>query len=342
MPMQFTLHKDFSELEADEWNRLLARSITNTPFLRYEFQRNWWEHRGGGEWQQAELALISARRDGQLVGLAPLFLAQYGGQPALMLIGSLEISDYLDVIAGAQDLAPWLSGLLDFLDSDRSPDWRALDWYNVPDSSPTLAALKGESEKRGWAHRQEIYRPTPYIPLPGSFESYLAALAKKQRHEIRRKFRRLDESGQSAHWFVSGGEDLDRDIDALFVLMAEDPDKATFLTDRMRAQMHAVVRAAHAGGWLWLAFLEIGGHNAAVSLNFDYDNRLWGYNSGVKRDFLDLSPGWVLLGRTLEWAIENGRQEFDFMRGDEGYKYRFGAINRYVVRAGLLRSSRLP
>ena len=74
--------------------------------------------------------------------------------------------------------------------------------------------------------------------------------------------------------------------------------------------MRASVRAAHENGWLWLAFLEIDGQKAAAALNFDYGNRLWGYNSGVDRRFLEFSPGWVLLAYTLQWAAEHGRLEF--------------------------------
>jgi CelD/BcsL family acetyltransferase involved in cellulose biosynthesis len=84
-----------------------------------------------------------------------------------------------------------------------------------------------------------------------------------------------------------------------------------------------------------LAFLEEDGHKAAGYVNFDYLNRIWVYNSGLNLDFVDISPGWVLLGHLLKWANENGRSEFDFMRGDEEYKYRFGAIDRSVVRATL-------
>jgi CelD/BcsL family acetyltransferase involved in cellulose biosynthesis len=62
-------------------------------------------------------------------------------------------------------------------------------------------------------------------------------------------------------------------------------------------------------------------------------NHIWVYNSGLDFQFSELSLGWVLLGHLLEWAIENGRQCFDFMRGDEQYKYRFGAIDRQVMRA---------
>lgn len=335
--MDFTLQHDFSSLDASEWNSLLSESITDVPFLRHEYLSAWWATRGGGEWPQAELALISTRADGRLIGIAPLFRAEHDGQNALMLLGSIEISDYLDLIVRRDDLPRFLSGLLDFLASDSPSAWSGLDWYNLPDASPTLTVLEAESARRGWRYASEIYRPTPYIPLPGDFEQYLAGIDKKQRHEIRRKMRRAHTRGDVRCYLVEDASTLDAEIEALFGLMARDHQKAGFLTETMRAQMRAAVRAAFAHGWLHLSFLEVNGQKAAASLNFDYGNRLWGYNSGVNPDFIDLSPGWVLLGYLLQWACQHGRQEFDFMRGNEEYKYRFGARDRFVLRARVLR-----
>ena len=336
--MNFSLHKDFSDFSPEPWNALVEQSIADTPFSRYEYLSEWWKTLGGGEWQEAELVLVSASEDGQLVGVAPLFVAEHDGQRALMLVGSIEISDYLDLIVHEQDLTRFLSGLLDFLVSSNLDQWSVLDWYNIPDSSPTLAALKAESETRGWTHQQEIYHPTPRIPLNGSFDDYLARIDKKQRHEIRRKMRRAAESDKNVRFYiVNGTEDIDSEINAFFNLMVQEPSKQEFLHPAMREQMTVTIRNAHRYGYLWLAFLEIDGAKTAASLNFDYKNKLWGYNSGVSREHMELSPGWVLLANTIQWCCDNGRYEFDFMRGDEEYKYRFGGVNNYVMRVKALK-----
>ena len=155
--MEFHVHQDFSEFSEAEWNGLVEQSFTDTPFSRFEYLSQWWATRGGGEWSAAadgrppELVLVSARENGQLVGLAPLFLTEYDGQNPLMLVGSIEISDYLDLIVREPDLPRFLSGLFDFLGLPDVGSWSALDWYNLPDSSPTLAALKADSERLGWA-----------------------------------------------------------------------------------------------------------------------------------------------------------------------------------------------
>jgi len=331
--MDFTFHKDFSSISENEWNTLVEQGISDVPFLRHEYLSQWWSTLGGGEWKDADLVLVSARENDRLIGIAPLFKTEYEGHPALLLMGSIEISDYLDLIVRPDDLMRFLSGLMDFL--ARSPEVRGLpfDWYNLPDGSPTLAALKAESGRRGLSCHEEIYRPTPRIALNGSFEDYLSRIEKKQRHEIRRKLRRAAESEIPVKFYiVEEAAALDLETESFFQLMEHDSSKADFLTPAMRAHMKSVIRIAFEHGYLWLAFLTVNGDKAAACLNFDYKNKLWGYNSGVSREFMELSPGWVLLGHQLQWACEHGRSEFDFMRGDEEYKYRFGAVNRYVNR----------
>ncbi|MFN8461167.1 MAG: GNAT family N-acetyltransferase [Anaerolineales bacterium] len=335
--MNFKLHTDFAEIESNEWNALVEQSIADTPFSRYEYLSEWWKTRGGGEWNSAELILVSAEENGQLIGIAPLFIAEYDGREALLLVGSIEISDYLDLIVRADDLPRFLSGLLDFLASSDGRAWSALDWYNLPDDSLTLAALQAEADKRGWTHHQEVYRPTPRIALTGSFDEYLESIDKKQRHEMRRKMRRAAESGRVNFYVVDKNADIELELESFFHLMVQDANKATFLHPAMRDHLTATLRAAHAGGYLWLAFLEVDGVKAAATLCFDYKNKLWGYNSGVSFDYKELSPGWVIMGYDIQWCCENGRYEFDFMRGDEEYKYRMGGVNRFVMRARVVR-----
>jgi CelD/BcsL family acetyltransferase involved in cellulose biosynthesis len=338
--MHFSLLTSLAEVQAlaDEWNDLLKDSASHVPFLRHEYLLAWQQNLGGHEWPRGELRVIIARSGtGKLLGIAPLFLTDNcDGEPALMLLGSYEISDYLDVIARPTDLPAFIEGLLDFLSIQPTPDWRLLDWYNLLDDSPTLLALKEAAEPRGWICTQELLQHCPYIRLPGDWEKYLAEqVDKKQRHEIRRKMRRAEETGLVRWYIADDAAKLDAEIEAFLQLMAYDPQKASFLTNPMRQQMHAIARAAFEAGWLQLAFIEVGGEKAAAYLNFDYQNTIWVYNSGLDFRFRELSPGWVLLGYLLQWANERRRAIFDFMRGDEDYKYRFGAIDRRIVRLAL-------
>jgi CelD/BcsL family acetyltransferase involved in cellulose biosynthesis len=338
--MEFQLHTTFPDMLEPEWNDLLDHSVTHVPFLRHEYLRIWWKTCGGGEWPQAELAVVTARQDGRLVGVAPLFKAlNRQGQNSLLLLGSIEISDYLDLLVAPADLDAFLAELLPYLAGPALGDWQVLDLYNLIDTSPTLPALERAALTLGWGFQTEKLEHSPYISLPGNWETYLSGIDKKQRHEIRRKMRRAEDSGAVCWYFTSDPAQVEADMQAFVALMQQDADKAAFFA-RSPSMLPTMLETAHCAferGCLSLAFLEINGQKAAAYLCFDYLNRVWVYNSGLDRSFMEYSPGWVLLGYLLQWANENKRSEFDFMRGDEEYKYRFGAVDRFVMRSTLTR-----
>lgn len=326
-------------LLADEWNHLLEKSASDVPFLRHEYLRAWWQTLGGGEWPSGELFVITGRDGGELVAAAPLFFTQDStGSPILALLGSVEISDYLDFLGRAGDLPLFIDGLFQTLDGAAAPAWETLELSNLPEGTPTLALVQEAAGRCGWHYSEERLQPCPSIPLPGDWEAYLAGIDKKQRHEVRRKMRRAENYEQPVRWYiVEEAAAFDQELEDFLQLMEFEPEKRQFLTDAMREQMRLAMRAAFEAGWLQLSFLEVGERKAAGYLNFDYNGRIWVYNSGMNPEYRDLSPGWVLLGRLLQWANENGRKEFDFMRGSEDYKYRFGGVDRYVVRATVKR-----
>jgi len=335
--MEFKRYNTFEELAnyKQDWHALLSQSASHVPFLTYEYLKTWWETRGGGEWpQDSQLVLVAAFQEDHLVGIAPLFHSNnILGKPALMFVGAIEVSDFLDFIVKPEDLPGFTQGLIDFLLNSDLPPWEVLDLYNLLEESPTLAGLKSEAETRGWKHQEIHLQPSPYIPLPGNFEAYLAQIDKKQRHEIRRKLRNVDQSlAEPGLYFTEDEENLEADVQAFIDMMAQDPNKRDFLTDAMRQHIHNTARIAFEQGWLHLAFFTLDGEKAAANLSFNFNDRLWLYNSGWKWEYRDYSPGWVLLAYLIEWAAENGIQEFDFMRGDEPYKYKFGGVDRHVYR----------
>lgn len=335
METKFVRDKDGFSALADEWNHLLAQSVTDVPFLRHEFLQTWWSTLGGGEWPKAELNIGVARGPGgQLLGLAPFFRARtLDGRTGLLLLGSIEISDQLDLIAPEGMLPAFVENLLEALAHDSTREWEVIDLYNIPESSPTLEVLRSAAEHRGWAVTQARFRPSPVLELPGDWETYLAGLNKKQRHELRRKIRRAAELPEGVVWrIMSSDDEIERAIDTFLRIMALDTRKAAFLTPDMQTQIKRSALAALAHGWLQLTLLEIGGRPAAGYLNFDYGGRLWIYNSFIDPDYFTWSPGWVLLGHVIRWAIENGRREVDFLRGDEQYKYQLGGRKRFVCR----------
>jgi CelD/BcsL family acetyltransferase involved in cellulose biosynthesis len=334
MPIEFIRDVASWDRILPEWNSLLSRSAAGYPFLRCEFLRAWWDHLGGGEWPSAELQIAVWKEEESLQGIAPLFRSGRDGESRWLLIGSTEIADYLDVLAAPDRIPAFCSALLDALAALPDSEFSALDLFNLQASSPTIPVLEEETARRGWTLDREPLQVCPVITLPRSWEEYLSSLDKKSRHEIRRKMRRAEGGEESLALKICGAEEMDE----FLRLMACDDEKAGFLTPVMRRQFRAIAEAAQEAGMLQLAFLEMENRKVAAYLNFTFGNRIWVYNSGMDPKYAASSPGWVLLAMLIRRAIEDGHEAFDFMRGDESYKFQWGGVGEPILRLKIRRA----
>ena len=313
----------------DEWNALVKRSITDTPFSTYEWHYHWWK-----AYQPGELWILTIRDDRDMLqGIAPLFIVEVDGQRIVHLIGCEDVTDYVDLIIDRDNSDAVYDALTSAL-IDAKDHYDALDWCNIPAQSATYTMLPNLLSEKGFVTETIVQEVCPVIELPDSFDGYLELLDKKERKEVQRKLRRAKGAGDSLNWYIVTNEhDLDAEIDKFLSLMASShPEKAQFLENEKHvAFFKSIVPAAAQAGWLQLNFLEVTGDAVAAYVNFDYNNQILVYNSGLDpQKAAALSPGIILLSYNIEHAIENGREIFDFLRGDEQYKYRMGGQNTEI------------
>ncbi len=322
---------------ASEWNRLLSRSRANIFFLTYEWQTTWWESLGTGD-----LWIVAFRRPDtdELVGIAPLYLTKHttgkrAGQNVFTLVGCIEVSDYLDLIVARDWEAAVYREFLVWLHSADAPAWDIVDLCNLPEVSLTYTTCAGLAEAAG--HTIQVLQEdvAPQFALPLHYETYLQEMVeKKQRHEIRRKQRRAERETEVGFYIVGNEHSLEAEVDDFIALQrASREDKAEFMTPQMCRFFGIVARRMLDMGYLRLCFLTLNGEKAAALYAFEYDRKFLLYNSGYDPDaHSQLSPGWVLLAYSIQYAIAAGCRVFDFMQGDEEYKYRFGSQDYKVMR----------
>lgn len=331
--MQVTAYTTVQVFEAlaDDWNSLLVRSVNNLIFLTLEWQSTWW-----GAYQPGALWVLAIRDDNEtLVGIAPWFIqTQPDGQRTIRSIGCVDVTDYLDVIVHT-DYAPKVYAALASYLKAHADQFDTLDLCNVPEYSPLLTAFATALRDCGMSVEIVDQDVCPVVQLPDDFAEYVQNLDKKNRHELRRKMRKMDGLGEDASWYVVGDEHhLDEEVDHFLQLMAAaSAEKEAFLRDPQHvAFFKSMVPIMYANGWLEMAFLQIRGEYAAAYLNFVYNNHVLVYNSGLNVDVGGgLSPGIVLIGYLIRSAIAAGRSHYDFLRGDETYKYHLGGQDTQVL-----------
>ncbi len=312
---------------ANEWDTLVSKSMTNTPFQLHTYQKAWWTYLHP---EDGTLHTIAVRdSNDQLIGIASLYLIE----GILYFNGCVEETDYLDLISSATNAEAVWTAVFDCLCSSEFPKWHGLSLCNIPETSPSRTILPQIAAKRGFSLQETINEVCPIIPLPETFDDYLAQIDSKQRREIKRKLRRA--FGADAQLVqVTQEDNITEAVDTFLELLQQSTfEKRDWLNNGRTQLFHAVAKAAQEAGTLQLLFMEVDGQKAAALFNFNYNGRIWVYNSGLDPDkFGNLSLGVVISAKAIELGIEQGAAEFDFLRGNETYKYRFGAQDTTIYR----------
>jgi len=309
---------------AQEWSNLLPRSHNDTIFLTFEWLSTWWKHFKDNR----ELRVLTARNeDGELIGIAPLMIYRR----RLLSLLSLKVmeflgsghSDYLDFILLKGREEEILGAFFRYL-REHGDEWDLLDLVDIPEDSMTLRYVRKLTLK----HMDRIENVCPYITLPKSWDSFLLSLPKKRRRNFQYYLRRLKRDFSFQFGTVGGG-DLQEKIDRLYSLHESRwRTKGTLgvFSDRKFAQFHRdIILKSFERGWLRLYYISLNGNIVSVLYAFRYGQRICYYQSGFDPEYSKYSLGTITIGCCIESAISEGVKEFDFLRGDEPYKYDWGA-----------------
>lgn len=325
MSLQINISSDstiFNTLET-EWLNLLHNTKVNHFFYSPYFLKSWWQMVGVGK-----LQLMTFRSDEQLVGIAPFFL---DGDRKLKLIGSTDLADYLDIIVDHNYSKQVYRSLIQTL-STSQVRWRSVELNSLPENSASLTQLPALTKKLGWITYRKQQDVCPVIRLTSNWEEYLSSLKRKQRHEVRRKLKKLNTEQQHKFILIESESGLEKaTADFIKLHQLSSPEKKSFWTTTHRDFFKDFIKVIATQGLLKLYFLEIEGERVATTLIIDYDQTFYLYNSGYDPNrYSQLSTGSILTAHAIHQAIDLGRKKFDFLRGDEEYKYRFGAVGESV------------
>jgi CelD/BcsL family acetyltransferase involved in cellulose biosynthesis len=315
----------FHDLRA-EWSQLLSQMPFQSVFFTPQWQETWWRHFGTAR----QLFLVTVRADdGSLQCLAPLMSSHGEAASRLELIGDLEWCDYLDVLlapAWQREVGPVL---VEYLVAQAGEEVE-LCLQNLAQQSLTPGLLQAGLVEGGLAVEVEAIETCPTLVLPEDWDAYLAMLRGKDRHELRRKMRRAEAAARLEYRVSRDLEQLDEDLDTFLTLhrMSQQHAKQGFMTAAKAAFFRDLVHQLWPHGWVELAFLHADGVPIATLCCFAYGTMYAAYNSGYHPDYGDLSAGIMLFAERIRSAMARRFTCFDFLRGNEPYKYRFGATDR--------------
>lgn len=315
---------------APAWSALAGRCASATPFQLPEWLLPWWRSFAHGE-----LLVLALRRGGELLALAPLLLEGERGPGRRVTLLGTGNSDHLDVLVDERAGNAARDALLAAVVERLAPEDRG-DFEQLRDCSPLL----GAAAPPGWRWERSVVDVCPALRLPAQEEELEAVVPRRLLANLRYARRRAERVGGLVVERATD-DNLAPLLEALFALHGarwRERGLPGVLGDRTVRDFHRdVARGMLARGVLRLHALRVGGRVAAVHYGFHLGRRAYYYLGGFDPELAALSAGSLAVEQAVRDAIAEGAEAFDFLRGGEPYKYRWGAVDepshRLVLRA---------
>lgn len=317
---------DTLEALAPEWWALWRRAPNATPFGSPAWLIPWWRcfHPG-------ELWAVAARREGELVGLAPMYRENGVLGRRLLPIG-ISLSDHCDVLLdpawenlAARAIVAHLEG--------RGALW---DGWDLEELAPDAAAL-ALPVPNGCAETLSVHSACPVLAL----DAGLDAIPKRKLRKLRMARHRVERRERPTIVRVDPARSPDflAELSRLHGARWRGRGEAGVLADDAVLRFHAeAIGPLGRAGLLRLFRLEIDGVTAGAYYGFHHGSCAYAYVGGFDPRFTFESPGTVLMGHAIEEAVREGAREFHFLRGQEVYKYEWGALDRWNRRRSFRRA----
>jgi CelD/BcsL family acetyltransferase involved in cellulose biosynthesis len=283
-------------------------------FVLPPWMKAWWQAFGTN--LTSYFCVVRCRQE--IIGIAPLLLE--GGEARI--IGDVEVCDYLDFIAAPGREKEFFRMLFLHL---REEGITRLDLRPLHANSTLLTVLVSMIEELGCEISIDEEDVSLELDLPETWEGFLGILTGKERHEIRRKLRRLHEAAEINFKVVDDVEAVEKSMETFLELFNMNrPDKAEFMTDRMTFYFRQLAKEMAEARILKLFFLELDTVPAAATMCFDYKETRYLYNNGYDSRYRALSVGLLSKVLSIEDSIRCGKKKYDFLKGAEIYKSRLG------------------
>ncbi len=356
--------RPFDQLSREVWDGLAARTAGVTPFSAWAFHRAWWDAYGANAHEET-LVIVSADAGAGTgpVAIVPL-MHRHEVEPSdalthtrmrhardlaltpvpptakAVFFGASYHADYATILADPSDLPAVAVAVAEYLAGPEGEPWDVVDLRRLRCGDPAgdhLATALGAIEMaNGWTlnvEREDVC-PVTTIPVGVDLDGFLATLGKKERHEIRRKVRRAEALGEIR--LVESADPL-ADLETFIVLHqkrwgAEGLFPPTPGGEQSRVFVRRLFELFGPDGRLGLTLLHVGDRIIASGIHFETDDTILYFNAGIDPDARELSPGVLMVYGYVARAIAHGTRRLDFLRGNEPYKYEWGAIDEPIQR----------
>jgi CelD/BcsL family acetyltransferase involved in cellulose biosynthesis len=357
----------FDAIPRADWDRLLAATSAATPFSRWTFHRAWWD--AYGTTAHDSYLVVCAPGSDLIRGIVPLMYRHevepedlpthtvvrehspmcdvVPDEARAFMFGASYHADYATVLAADEDLQAVCAAAAqafvqpqDRFDGDLA--WDVIDLRRLREVDQALPAFESALQVIATTVGGKVIREQedvcPVVTVVGdTWDEYLATLDKTARHEIRRKIRRAATVGNLSIEISAPTEEAVEDFVRLHDLRFGESglfpaNEGGARSRRFIARLAELDRSESDGGVMHVARVSCGERLVFVLVAFDDGSTSYLYNAGIDPEAKHASPGVTGVALYFQDRMDAGRRRFDFLRGQERYKYEWGAVDEPIFR----------
>ena len=307
---------------SSRWNELLSNSWSDNVFLTWEWLYSWSEiylktHR--------QLFVLLIEEDGKLVGIAPWCIRKVRIGPLwvrnIEFLGTPEAgSDYLDVIVTKgkeKDVSHILYRYI-FTYSDRN--WDVLKLQDLPANSVFSRFFLLEFSKSGKYYEIEAGSFCPAVVLPQNVEEYDKSLSRNRRQQYQRHLRVLQSDNEVNRFRCNDKALLSKD--ALSIYKDFYNNRWEREEDDLFEMLGKLLKNTEKANLIDIDMLQVNGDYVGGLLHLNYNHVKYMYLIAVNKSYKgNISLGNLICVMNIKDAIRDKYREYDFLKGEENYKF---------------------
>jgi CelD/BcsL family acetyltransferase involved in cellulose biosynthesis len=338
--------KEFESL-APIWDKLLEKCRDESSmYLTHEWLLTWWKYFG----ESKILNLLLIERDSQVIGIIPLVRNEYRVGPvkldALESIGRTSCNYVGLILPERRDEA--IAAFLAYLQKNLHGVNLILRLSLIPEDSQFLSALRRNMAQFGKSlvFRQKVKTLAPYITLPSTWDEYFRSLRRRRRKILFSALRDLEKENSIVELQQCDADSLDEVLSCFFDLHQERWQavgiSGSFADSRVKEFYREVARKFLKKGWLYLSSMNIDRDVASALFGCVYNNKFYAITEARNIRYSNYSVGHLHCMQLIKYAISRNLREFDFLQGDEPYKFYWTKSARRYMQLIIIKRGFLP
>jgi len=307
----------------EQWNAVLNDMKGRDIFLTPEWCAAWWKIFG----KNKTLNILTISENELLVGIVPLYSYKKGLFKYLTFVGLPNHSDRVDFIIREKYAAECIKVFFDFISSENN--WDVLILGRVAALANTEATLDNviKSNNMRFIKRKDAVYPYLNLEKYNDYDDFVEIYFKaKHRGNLKRERSKIDNI-LKAEWKISSHIDdqlIHEMIEIDSIRSKRGKNEQSFLKCIENSKFIKQIGNEMANNeYAKIIYVLINGHIAAYSLIFDYNNKILNYQMAYDETYSKEAVGTHIILQSIKYALNNEKNEYDLLMGDENYKSRW-------------------